>query len=403
MNSQVEHSDHDEQMRHLFQDAVKESTLTIEDSQQVTSLRFADLLNVTKLKVKWSYCLRFLYCPLLVTELSASNCKIQVLDGLQQMAQLRDLDLSYNAISELSALGSLANLRELNLMRNCVSDVRPLARLTSLVSLQLSRNQIEDVSPLSGLKNLQRLLIFKNQIRDLQPLRQLTNILQLNIDENQLEDVSPLRFLVQMQNLSAAKNRIRDICAFKFLKNLVQLNLSWNQLVDVSSIRYLQSLQLLYIAHNLIINIDFIKNLKNVAKIDVENNKINYVNIIKLIKNCRYENQQVPSLSDVKVSNNQIRKQLQINFKKVKIKPEIQYRNLEVKQIRQRKRQYIKPYSKHLQLCFNQNACITTICLMNELIIHFISQSRIHFYQLCFVFQPYNLNIFIIFNLQQYF
>ncbi|CAL5980699.1 Conserved_hypothetical protein [Hexamita inflata] len=272
MNFQVEHSDHDEQMRRLFQDAVKESTLTIEDSQQVTSLRFADLLKVTKLKVKWSYNLSFQYCPLLVTELSASNCKIQVLDGLQQMTQLRDLDLSYNAISELSALGSLANLRELNLMRNCVSDVRPLARLTSLVSLQLSRNQIEDVSPLSGLKNLQRLLIFKNQVRDLQPLRHLTSLVQLNIDENQIEDVSPLRFLVQMQNLSAAKNRIRDICAFKFLKNLTQLNLSWNQLVDVSALAQLQ-LSNLYVAHNNIISIIPLYNLQ-LEVLDATSNKI---------------------------------------------------------------------------------------------------------------------------------
>src|SRR5687768_1744031 len=62
------------------------------------------------------------------------------------------------------AIKSLANLKELNLGSNEISDISPLSQLTNLTSLDLDSNEISDISPLSQLTNLTSLDLSSNKI-----------------------------------------------------------------------------------------------------------------------------------------------------------------------------------------------------------------------------------------------
>ncbi len=170
-----------------------------------------------------------------LTTLGAVEAGLRDLTGLEFATNLRELILSYNAISDISPLSGLTNLRWLRLDANAISDISPLSGLTNLRSLILWNNAISDISPLSGLTNLRWLRLDANAISDISPLSGLTNLRWLRLDANAISDISPLSGLTNLTELILWDNAISDISALRGLTNLRWLGLRLNPL-SVSSI-----------------------------------------------------------------------------------------------------------------------------------------------------------------------
>ena len=100
-----------------------------------------------------------------LVSLRAPSIHVSDLSGLEHAVNLRQLDLSYNAISDVSALSSLESLANLRLIYNTISDVSPLGALECLTSLDLSNNMISDVSALSSLQSLASLTLATTRYR----------------------------------------------------------------------------------------------------------------------------------------------------------------------------------------------------------------------------------------------
>lgn len=76
-------------------------------------------------------------------ELNLSRNKINVIEGLRELTQLRMLDLSYNRISRIGqGLSNCTLIKELYLSGNKISHVEGLHRLVKLTVLDLSFNKI---------------------------------------------------------------------------------------------------------------------------------------------------------------------------------------------------------------------------------------------------------------------
>lgn len=73
----------------------------------------------------------------------------------EELASLKVLDLSGNAISDLSPLVYATELTELDLSDNQITDITPLAALTSLKKLILTGNPVEDYTVLAFLPDLE--------------------------------------------------------------------------------------------------------------------------------------------------------------------------------------------------------------------------------------------------------
>jgi hypothetical protein len=91
-------------------------------------------------------------------------------------ANVSQLILYENQITDLTPLMGLTNLRELYLASNQITDVSPLRNLTDLEILRLSHNQITDISPLRGLSNLEHLSLQENPITDWSPVAHVQNV-----------------------------------------------------------------------------------------------------------------------------------------------------------------------------------------------------------------------------------
>jgi hypothetical protein len=121
-------------------------------------------------------------------------------------ADITELNLNNNLITDISPLATLTNLRELDLRANQITDISPLAGLTELGKgmsvLSLGHNQISDISVLAGLPDLFGLLIENNHITDISPLAGLKQLWWVNVQNNLIEDVSPIAELPALEVLS---------------------------------------------------------------------------------------------------------------------------------------------------------------------------------------------------------
>ena len=68
------------------------------------------------------------------------------------------------AIKSVAGMENLSQLKALNLKSNQIQDVEPLKNLTEIRYLDLSNNQIEDIKPLTNLDSLIHLNVSNNDL-----------------------------------------------------------------------------------------------------------------------------------------------------------------------------------------------------------------------------------------------
>ena len=210
-----------------------------------------------------------------LTCLTAGGLGIQNLNGLQYAANLQELDLCGNNISDLSPLASLTKLVYLDLGGNQISSLSPLSNLVQLQGLSLWDNKISDISYLKNLGKLQRLILDLNQISSVSDLASLTNLRELGLGGNQIGDISALCGLTQLQTLILWGNQVSSIpSGFVSLTNLQKLDLGGNLITDVSLGNLPGSLQELWLGGNNVSGISSLTSLAGLRVLVLDRNNI---------------------------------------------------------------------------------------------------------------------------------
>ncbi|MDH5328130.1 MAG: leucine-rich repeat domain-containing protein, partial [Gammaproteobacteria bacterium] len=165
-----------------------------------------------------------------VTNLDCSNSiqgsEIVILDGLEYMANLGQLILDGNAVTDVTPIRNLSNLRSLGLSANGIADitgVNGLAFMFNVYNLWLSSNQIVDVSPLVAMSQLRSLDLSANRIADVSALGNPFGFLSLQtlyLDGNnsqQLTGVADLASLTATVAISLVGNTLMDCSELQVL------------------------------------------------------------------------------------------------------------------------------------------------------------------------------------------
>ncbi len=225
-----------------------------------------------------------------LTRLVAEGMDIQNLEGLQFVANLKELRLRGNPLSDLSPLSGLTTLKEVELSgeslsdlsplagltnlegvgfwKTSISDLSPLAGLTKLRWLEFKDSPVSDLSPLVGLTGLKRLETYASKEPDLSPLKALTSLTRLTVAASGVSDVSPLAGLINLEDLTLEANRhISNISALASMKKLEYLDLGTNQIVDVSPLADLHNLKRLRLERNNISDISPLDGLRENTEI----------------------------------------------------------------------------------------------------------------------------------------
>ena len=226
--------------------------------------------------------------------------------------QLKDIDLSYNEITNIRPLcrAKLPSLEKLNLSFNKINNIKPLSEMNSknLKYLFIQNNQIEDIQVFtefsSNFNSLEILRLDNNKINEnsdsfkkLLLFNKKNN--QIIVTNNKIDEIKKLYNIEYNENLEELKvdgtekgdsilKNILIIISSKNKNRIKKLKLKGNKIEDPSIINKIQFnfLEELDLSVNNIKNLDFLKELKakNLTDLLLNHNKINDLSVLYNIK-----------------------------------------------------------------------------------------------------------------------
>ena len=119
--------------------------------------------------------------------------------------------IGHNEAPDIVVLENLTNLKRLDIRSNEISDISILENLTDLERLFFKDNEISDISVLENLKNLQQLYFRSNEVSDISVLKNLLNLEVLRFNHNKVSDISVLENLNNLERLDFSNNEVSDI------------------------------------------------------------------------------------------------------------------------------------------------------------------------------------------------
>ena len=122
-------------------------------------------------------------------EESAAAGTISDLSGLEQLKNLRILELQGQQIEDITPLLGLENLESLALNCNPVSSLDGIENLTNLKMLDISCTNVSDLTPVLKLKNLEQLIIDDTKITDLSGIEDLNNLKVISFRDTGVTEV----------------------------------------------------------------------------------------------------------------------------------------------------------------------------------------------------------------------
>ncbi|WP_053433614.1 leucine-rich repeat domain-containing protein [Sporosarcina globispora] len=213
--------------------------------------------------------------------LDLQNTMITNLEGLQYAVNLESLHIGSNEITDLTPLSSLINLKILNINSySNIVDLQPLESLTNLGMLSLTGEKIADLSPIAKLVNLQTLDLRGKQIKDISPLAHLQKLSSLGIEDTQIRDITPLKSLTALRFLTVGNSQVDSISPLADLKSLSYLRLDGNEISDLTPLSGLSNLRSLSLNGNNITELTPLKNLNGLNSIGLSGNNISDIDVL---------------------------------------------------------------------------------------------------------------------------
>lgn len=190
--------------------------------------------------------------------LSLAHTAVSTLTGLAGLPDLEDLDLSGSNVVSVDAVAGLPALRSLDLGQCIVKQLDPLARLTKLESLTLGSPPVTigrimtaipepidlDLTPIQQLHSLRQLRLWRLRIDSLQRLTELVRVEELLIEYGQISDgLRALPSLPRLEVLSLSYCEIGDLAPLAQLPRLQVLQLAGKNYGDFSALAGCESLE----------------------------------------------------------------------------------------------------------------------------------------------------------------
>lgn len=213
-----------------------------------------------------------------------SHNDIKDISFLENIKNLKALDISDNKIQSIESIGYLinsgeVNLKVLDLAHNKIESIESLRYFINLEEVDLRFNEFCDIRVLGNLKNLNTIILddftVGNKKIVCRDAKHLVNLEKLKIlIGGRLKNIDKLYNLKNLERLDLSYNNLKDINFLNGLKNLKILNLSKNEIENMDGIKNCEKLVSLGLASSKIEKIEILENLKNLEEIDLSDNKL---------------------------------------------------------------------------------------------------------------------------------
>jgi protein phosphatase 1 regulatory subunit 7 len=209
-----------------------------------------------------------------------SGLKLTVLAGLEQLTKLQVVSFRSGFIRKPSGLAHLsATLRVLELYENRLRTLEGVQGLANLETLDISYNRLgrlepEFLAPVGA--HLTRLYVAENKLLEISAdaMRPMVNLRLLDLGGNNLRKIQGLETLVNLEELWLGKNKITKLEGFQALTKLKRLSVQSNRIRRIENLECLLALEELYLSDQGIDEIRGLDTLKNLSTLDLTNNQL---------------------------------------------------------------------------------------------------------------------------------
>lgn len=168
---------------------------------------------------------------------------------LRQLVAREELDISNTRLlTDLSALDEMNNLRVLNLSNTETTDLFPVRNLTRLEVLDLTGTLVEDLNPLRYSRMIRELSISSTPIHNIAILENLQGLEKLNLSRMVIDSLPSVESLGQLKYLDLSSTNLLRLDSVAILSRLEYLDVSNTAVAGLNPVSGLKNLK--YLAFN---------------------------------------------------------------------------------------------------------------------------------------------------------
>jgi hypothetical protein len=213
--------------------------------------------------------------------LDLTNTKIDNIDVLSGLTNLKILNLERTDVRNIDALRSLTSLQSLSLDGTKIENIEALKSLTSLQTLSLNRTRVDNIDALKGLTGLQSLGLSLTKVENIDVLKGLIGLQDLGLGYTKVKNIDALRGLVGLQDLFLSGVKVENIDAIRGLTRIKLLFLDSVGFNSIDALKGLKALKTLSLGHTDVKNIDALKGLTVLQDLDLNNTKVESIDALK--------------------------------------------------------------------------------------------------------------------------
>ena len=202
------------------------------------------------------------------------NKSIIDLYPLDQMTELRSLNISNTLISNLFPARNLNKLVSLSISCTGISDLDPIRYNSRIRELYLDSSSVRSLAPIQDFDSLEVLHLNYTKVDSLLPVRRLNNLKDLRLDYTPVNDLKALGDLTKLENLSIAGTLTDSLSSIAYLTTLKRLNFENTRISDLRPLSRLENLEIIDADQTQVADIEPLGNITALEKVYCDQTRI---------------------------------------------------------------------------------------------------------------------------------
>ena len=241
---------------------------------------------------------------------------IKIIDFVKKAAGKNEINLSGSkVITDLKPLDQLKDLRILNISSSDIIDLFPIRNLTTIEILDCSNTMINDLNPLKYSKSLRELYINNTPVTSITVIENFENLELLQLEQTVIDSLPSIDRLIHLKELNCSSTNLVSLDSIKYLKSLINLNFSNTSVDDLEPISQLKNLKKITFNKTNVEILAPLQGMENLEKIIFENTEVDNLMALKDLENLKiiYADETKIDLNDF-VEFNKARPEVDIVF-----------------------------------------------------------------------------------------
>lgn len=207
---------------------------------------------------------------------------INIIDYVKKAAWKEDINLSGNKfITDLKPLDQLKNLKNLDISSSEISDLFPIRNLTTIEKLNCSNTSVENLRPLKYSKSLRELYFNNTPVSSITIIENFINLELLHLEQTVIDSLPSINKLIHLKELNCSSTNLVSLDSIKYLRSLIHLDFSNTSVNDLGPISSLINLKNLTFRNTNVKELAPLGQLDNLEEINFESSKVDDLMALK--------------------------------------------------------------------------------------------------------------------------